>query len=166
MKKYLLILLLIIFSLPAFAEYKPIPAERSAEYKAEIEHYVKKNATHYIKQMDKENNRAKKLYASTLKNKKNKDVCIIKLEEFIRGVDSIEFNFYRQMIVITMKYVDIENNLPQTDWVGAYIDLLTPYLKDNKISNTGNISSISFHAYNINKEIEKLIECLNKTNFQ
>ena len=37
MKKYLLILLLIIFSLPAFAEYKPIPAERSAEYKAEIE---------------------------------------------------------------------------------------------------------------------------------
>ena len=57
-----------------------------------------------------------------------------------------------------MKYKDIKNDLPKTDWVGDYILFLEPYLKDNKVKNRKKIRSISFYAYKKNKKINNMID--------
>ena len=146
MKKILIILLFISFSLPVLAEYKPIPKELSKQYKKEIEQVIKsqipvakKNIDNVFKEVELEKDAYEK---------------VLKIEYSIEGVF---YDLYWNMIDTTEKYIGknyIRNTLNEDDNPWGLHEALTPYLKDNKI-NASKIYSLIKYGLKRQKELEK-----------
>ena len=147
MKKILIILLFIFFSLPAFAQYIPVPQEQSRQYKKEIEQVIKtqipiakKNIDNVFKEVELEKDEYEK---------------ILKIEY---SMDGVLFDLYWNIIDVTEeKYIgknNIRKNLNEGDYSGELFEALIPYLKDNKI-NASKIYSLIKYAQKRQKELEK-----------
>ena len=147
MKKILILLLFIFFSLPAFAQYIPVPQEQSRQYKKEIEQVIKtqipiakKNIDNVFKEVEEEKDEYEK---------------VLKIEY---SIDGVLFDLYWNMIDITEeKYIgknNIRKNLNEGDYSGELFEALIPYLKDNRI-NASKIYSLIKYAQKRQKELEK-----------
>ena len=146
MKKILIILLFIFFSLPAFAQYIPVPQEQSRQYKKEIEQVIKtqipiakKNIDNVFKEVELEKDEYEK---------------VLKIEYNIEG---IFYDLYWNIIDTTEKYIGknhIRNTLNEDDNPWGLHEALIPYLKDNKI-NASKIYSLIKYGLRKQKELEK-----------
>ena len=143
MKKILIILLFIFFSLPAFAQYIPVPQEQSRQYKKEIEQVIKtqipiakKNIDNVFKEVELEKDEYMK----------------INIIEY--GIESEIFYFYMKLINVTEKYAKIKKFLPGGDSYTDLIEALNPYLNDNKIK-ASEIKSFLNYSNKKQKELEK-----------
>ena len=157
MKKLFVILSLIFLALPAFAEYIPIPANRQAEYKAEIEKIIISDYSHAKKNIDKISKKSSHIYNIFLKHPTNQTLrnkCIIELQQLEYTIDVPIFDLFVKLINTTKKYVNISKDVPST---GYYVELwkfMQPYFNDCNI-DTKNIDSLSELATMQGKIIEK-----------
>lgn len=139
MKKVLVLLCVLVFNaLVCFADYKPIPADKSKQYKAEIESYINNKYPSLIKEIKQISNDAEKEYNKVMQNPKDfklyMDFCASHYDMII---DNPEFYLYVALIDITQKYAGFsDDERPVTDWSGALRDFLDPYFKDNNINTT------------------------------
>ena len=143
MKKILILLLFIFFSLPAFAQYVPIPKEQSKQYKNEIEQVIKsqipiakKNIDNVFKEVESEKNE------------------YIKINIIEYGIESEIFYFYMKLIDATEKYTKIKEFLPGGDSYTDLIEALNPYLNDNKIK-ASKIKSLLNYSNKKQKKLEE-----------
>ena len=156
MKKIITFILLISFSLPAFAEYVPIPEEKQAQYKLEVEQYIDKQVLVAEKQIKKEVKIAEKIYKQYFHDKKG----LLKKEEYLEKLNNCftNANFYQSyiyidLINITKKYADIESLIPATSFVQELDLFISPYLKQSNIKNINKINDL----YNISSRADKKI---------
>ena len=152
MKKLIIILALILFALPVFAEYKPIPVERRAEYKAEIEQIINNKYLPIKKEIDNTYSEATIKYYAVMKNKSLYESFTDSFYD--NAVFNPIFYLFSDMLKITQKYVNIKNDIPPTDYTGALYDFLDPYFKDNNIS-TVKIDELSEYARTRQIKIEQ-----------
>lgn len=151
MKKILVLLFVLVFNaLVCFADYKPIPAEKSKQYKTEVESIINKEVPKAKQEVYEIFSQAKKAY----KNKSIED-----LHTYDNFIDSPEFYLHKKIIDVTDKYVAIKSDVPATDFAGAYYDFLYPYYKDNNIDLTKMYELINLCAIK-QKEIEQMIQSL------
>ena len=156
---FLTIVLLISFCLPTWAEYKPIPKELSIQYKNEVEQIINNKYKIIISQINHIHTDAKNQYIMV---KKNKDTYIdFATANFDTAVFIPIFDLLSDIITITRKYSDLEQNIPATDYTGALYDFLDPYFKDNNI-NTSKIDNLSEYARKKQIKIEKYYENAHK----
>ena len=153
MKKLLLLLLLIFISCPAFAEYKPIPKELSKKYKAEITQLIRSQYPIAIREIEETRAQAHVMFLNDVKDKNL--YMDYALNNFDMIIDNGEFHLLSKIIDVTNKYVDIKNDTAlATDYVGALLDFLDPYFKDNRI-NKSKLNYIDTLVSIKAKEIEK-----------
>lgn len=151
MKKVLVLLFVLVFNaLVCFADYKPIPADKSKQYKVEVESIINN-------EVPKAKKEVYKIFAQAQKAYKNKSID--DLQTYIDFIGSPEFNLHRKIIVITDKYVAIKNDVPATDFAGAYYDFLYPYYTDNNIDLTKMNELINLCGIK-QKEIEQMLQSL------
>lgn len=123
-KNLYLILLLIFFSVPVYAEYKPIPQNYSKQYCQEINKTIQSQVPYYEEEINN--------VISEIASEQNVYMRSYLIED---GINSILFDFYMKLIDITDKYADIKSNLPATDGYGVLQEVITPYLQDNNIKS-------------------------------
>ena len=146
MKKLLNILLIVIsifLTSQVFAQYYLIPANKTEEYRSEINREIEKQYPKIIKQIDNVENE--------IINEKDP----FEKERILdMGIDGILFDFYIILINITEKYIGKGKILDDlaTDFSGALYGELFPYLMDNKT----NISKINYLIDYSNKKQKKL----------
>ncbi len=139
MKKVLALLIGLLLSVNmCFAAYQPIPADKSKQYKAEVENYINKRYSSVIKEAKQISNDAKRKYNKVMQNPKDSkiymDFCTNNYDIII---DNPEFYLYTALIDITQKYAGFsDNEIPATDWSGVLRNFLDPYFKDNNIDTT------------------------------
>ena len=133
MKKVFLVLLLIIFAtVPAFAEYKPVPENLSKQYKKEIEQIIEKQYPVAIRKTKRIRHEAHKKYLKVLKNKNLYMNYATSNFDIIINIG--EFDLLLKIVDNTDKYVKIKDeDALATDYSGAILDFLEPYFKDNGI---------------------------------
>lgn len=152
MKNLFIILCLLFLSLPAFADYKPIPISDSYKYKTEVERYIDNNYKYTLKNIDQIYSKSIISYKKVLKNKNN---YIAFTDAFYdQAIFYPIFNMFSDIIKITNKYVNLSNDIPATDSTGILYNFLEPYFKDNGI-NTQKIDALSKYAHNKQIQIEK-----------
>ena len=123
MKKFVLfIFLFFVFSIPAFADYKPIPKELSKQYKKEIENTIKT-------EFNIRYNNIKTYDNQILAAKPENRYIVIDM-----GLQSEIFDFYMALINITDKYINIKENISTTDFWIILSEIMEPYFKDNNIN--------------------------------
>ena len=133
MKRLIVLLLLFIsFCLPVSAAYYQIPADKSAQYRAEIEAVIKKQVPI-----------TKQRINNIIVDYKNEPSEFKKDMYRSIGIDSEILEFYIVLINVTNKYVPIKKDMPGTNYYLILDDMLEPYFRDNKVST---------------KEIDKLIK--------
>lgn len=161
MKKLFIIFCLICFSLPCFAEYKPIPKELSKQYKAEMESIIDKGYPKAIRDIDDLVKKATKYHKRIMKNGyfSNDQMDIINLG-FLYEIclPSAELDLYVDLMKVTQeKYLGIEYEPIGTDWVGPYETYLEPYFKDNNI-NTEKLENISKYELQQGEIVKNYLE--------
>ena len=117
-------------------QYKQIPNSMKDKYKIEIESYINEKTDFYRTDIDKNSKEIYDLYQKIHndKNRKaNAEQYIIDIEEMKRGFLDPIFYLYKGLIEITSKYVDIEDNIPATDFYITLADFINPYLENNNI---------------------------------
>lgn len=156
MKKILVVIYLILFALPCFAEYKPIPKNLSAQYKAEITKTIDKEYPKAIKQVDKIHNEAYQKYLKVLENPKDMDVYMdFATNNYDSAIDTPEFYLFKKLINITNKYILLnKDEIPPVDYSGALYDFMEPYFKDNNI-DTSKIDDLAKYSNQCYHEIEE-----------
>lgn len=151
MKKVLVLLIGLLLSVNiCFAAYQPIPADKSKQYKAEVESIINK-------EVPKAKQEVYEIFAQAQKAYKNKS--IEELDRYSRIIGTPEFYLYKNVINVTNKYVNIEKDIPATDYEGALYDFLYPYFKDNnvdlrKLDELTNLCGVK------DKEIDQMIQSL------
>jgi hypothetical protein len=160
MKKFVLfIFLFLVFSLPAFADYKPIPKELSKQYKYEIEKLINKKYNPTIKEINRISKNAEKMYMKVLKNK---DLYIdFATKNYDTNIFVPIFDMLSDIITITQKYTNSELKVPATDFSGALYDFLDSYFIDNNI-DTSKIDELSAYARNKQIKIEQYYDKAHK----
>lgn len=140
----ILVMLLLLFAMPVYANYKPISTEVSQQYKLEVEEFVKLRYSFYQQEIDSillEYSKCPSLYEKRV--------------IFEQGINSILLDFYMQILEITNRYVNIKDNIPQTDYPSELYQLLLPYFKENHV-NTNKINKLLNYAMKRQKKMEKL----------
>lgn len=160
MRNLLVVICLMLFALPCFAEYKPIPKNLSAQYKSEITSTIDKEYSKAIKEADKKLLQAQNIYIQC-KLKTYKNDCFSDLDLQMVYIDNIESNFYMSLINKTDEFIKIKQNIPLTDFSGELYGFILPYLKNHNI-NLVNVDKLSEHTYNNTKIIENYIKQLSK----
>lgn len=162
MKKILLILLCFIsFILPAFADYYPIPANKQAEYKAEIESIIDKEYPKIIKYINSNTKEATYLYNQILKfgyfSNNQMDVINLRLIYEV-SLPSSELELYEKLVKITkIKYLGLKSKSIGTDCTESYADFMKPYFINNRI-NTDKLNNITYYEALQSKKIKKYID--------
>lgn len=146
MKKLYALLYLIVFTLPCFADYIPIPKEKSAEYKFEIEKAIKNKIPSSIETTNYVFDEIKKTYKD-FNNKKQKikfvndkkTLCesniLYELSNMESSLELGELYIYKELINITAKYVYIDiNYILATGFPTDIAIYLNPYFIDNNIN--------------------------------
>lgn len=151
MKKVLVLLLVLVFNAcMCLAEYKPIPADKSKQYKAEVEQIINEEVPKAKQELYKISDQAQKAY-------KNKSTESLNDLDFL--LDSPEYGIHMKIINATDKYVNIKGDVPATDSAGALYDFLYPYFKDNNIDLTKLYEVINLAGVT-QKEIEQMVKAL------
>ena len=124
MKRLIVLLLLFIsFCLPVSAAYYPIPADKSAQYKAEIEAVIHREAPIIRNNMNK--------VVRDYKKETNEDV---KYTLRSIGLDTTLWNLFVEMVEITNKYVPIKKDIEPCGQYYFLEEVLYPYFKANNVS--------------------------------
>jgi hypothetical protein len=153
MKKLVLfILLFLVISCPAFAEYKPIPKELSIQYKNEVNKLLNKKYNSTIKEINKISKNAERMYIKALKNK---DLYMdFATKNYDTNIFIPVFDMLSDIITITQKYTNSKLDVPATDSYVALYEFLLPYFIDNEIcmDKINNIQELSVEKYKIIEE--------------
>lgn len=153
MKKVLILLFVFVFNaLVCFAAYKPIPVEKSKQYKAEVESIINK-------EVPKAKQEVYDIFSQAQKAYKSKSIYTLNDLDLI--LDSPEYGIHIKIIDVTNKYVNIKNDVPSTDSAGALYDFLYPYFKDNSVDLTQLTELINL-AGKTQKEIDQMTQTLSK----
>ena len=128
------IILLFILCFPVFAEYKEIPKNIQQAYQSEINNLI-----------NNEVKKSKKNIKMAITEINSENDLIIKRVLVEQTIPSILCDFYKTLIVTTGKYVDLEKDIPATDWYEELQKFMEPYFKDNNI-NTSKIDSLIKYA--------------------
>lgn len=166
MKKFIITILLLFFTLPAFAEYQPIPANLSMQYKQEMESIIDKGYPKAIKKVDKSVKKATQYYKRIMKygyySNNNRDVVDLGLLYEI-CLPATELDLYADLMKVTQeKYLGIEYKPIGTNWVGPYETYLKPYFIDNNVNTKKLTDIVNYEAQqgkiikNYLDEVEKL----------
>ncbi len=132
MKKIVLILLLLLLSLPALAQYKPIPKDLSSLYRAEVTQIIDTQYPIAVRRTKQIGREAHKMYLKVLKN--NDIYMTYATNNYDMIIDIGEFNLLSKIVDATDKYVSIKNDdALATGYNGDIFDFLDPYFKDNQI---------------------------------
>ena len=149
MKRIFVLLLLLAFSLPVFAGYKPIPKEFSKQYKTEITQLINTQYPIAVHQTEQKRRESHDFYLKVLKNKN------LYIDYATRNYDmtisNSEFEILSQIVDITNKYVNIKDDEElSTGFTGSLMDFLDPYFKDNKIdiNKLKSLSALIHIRYN------------------
>lgn len=165
MKKFIVVLLMLFFSLPVFAEYKPIPKELSKQYKADMEKIIDKGYPKAIKNIDYFVNRAAKYHKRIMKNGyfSNDQMDIINLTLLYENcLPAAELDLYADLMKVTQeKYLGIEYKPIGTDWVSPYETYLKPYFKDNNV-NTKKLYDIIKYELQQGERVKKYLDEVEK----
>lgn len=162
MKKIVLILLLLLFSSPAFAQYKPIPKDLSQQYKKEMEQIIDEEYPNIIKDINEIVRDAQRL-----KNKISK--YGFNLEDYINlalipetCIPSADLDLYTKLLkVTTEKYIGIKYEPIGTDSVNPINDIISPYFRDNNV-NRDKLNKIILYENKKIKVVEKYIKQIEK----
>lgn len=153
MKKFVLLVVLIFFCMPVMAEYKPIPAHLSEQYKKEITKEIDKKYWYTKWQIYKIEWDAKSTCKKLLKNEITDNEYFAENIDMI--IDSPLFFLYKDLTKITRKYVTITNETQfATDYSGTLYAFLEPYFKDNNI----NIDKLINLAVLTNKKHKQIMK--------
>ena len=151
MKKVLSLFVCFLLSFNmCFAAYQPIPKEKSKQYKIEVENII-------VKEVPKAKQEVQEIFIQAQKAYQNKS--IEDLDRCDRIIGTPEFYLYKDVINVTNKYVNIEKDIPATDYEGALYDFLYPYFKDNNIDLT-QLDELTNLCGEKSKEIERMIQSL------
>lgn len=163
MKKLVLFILMsIVFSLPVFAEYKPIPKELSRQYKNEIERTINSYSNFVYAAIDKDVAQAAD-YFNTLINDGYDigiHVSLVNIAEL--RIPSEDMFLYQKLMEITVEKYLGEKYIPvPTDSTYPMEEFLVPYLKDNKI-NMSKLNAISKYQNKKIKFVKKYLRIIQK----
>ena len=139
-------------------EYIPIPIEKQAQYKQELEQIINKKYPIVIEDIDDSVKNAKILHDNMLKNGFN-------MEDYISlslipetNIPSADLDLYTELLKITMeKYMGIKYKPIGTDSIKPIDELLSPYFRDNNV-NKEKLSEISFYKNKQIKVVENFIK--------
>ncbi len=162
MKKFITLLFLIFFCVPAMAEYKPIPASLSKQYKKEMEQIIDEEYPMVIKNIDNEVNKAKRIRDKILESGFN-------IEDYITlslipetCIPSSDLDLYGKMLKVTKeKYLNEIYTPIGTDCVNPIDDILSPYFIDNKV-NRSKLTKILLYENKKIKIVEEYIKQVEK----
>lgn len=135
MKKLFLILCLMFFSiLPALAEYKPIPKELSAQYKAEMEQIIKDNYSPTVIYISQQAEEAYYLYKCIL-NYPTSQKELVELEAIAQvAIPYSDIKIFEEMAKATQeKYLKIKYVPFDTGDSIVLSEYMYPYLTDNNV---------------------------------
>ena len=169
MKKFITLLFLVFFCVPAFAEYKPIPASLRKQYKAEMEQIIDEEYPIFIKNIDNEVNKAKRIRDKILESGFNiedyitlsliPETCIPSSDLDLYGSD---LDLYGKMLKVTQeKYLGMEYKPIGTDSVNPIDDILSPYFRDNNV-NRSKLTKILLYENKKIKIVEEYIKQVEK----
>ena len=133
--KSLFFVFLFIPILSFAAEYKPIPIEKSQQYKYEIEQIINQEVPEAIKKVDRIYKKAKEAHKIAKEQPGNLSLAE-NLYSCERIIGEPEFYLYIKLIDVTNKYVQIKDDIPPTGFAGTLYDFLYPYFKNNNINLT------------------------------
>ena len=123
MKKIIVVILILLFSLSVFISYdKHFKYYLGKEYKNEITLLLENEIPKSMKEVD-----------GLFKKIENEKDSLDKKNLADLGINTILFDFYSELIEVTQKYTDIKKDLPNTDFDVDLIMVLYPYLKANNV---------------------------------
>ena len=123
MKKIIVVILILLFSLGVFISYdKHFKYYLGKEYKNEITLLLENEIPKSMKEVD-----------GLFKKIENEKDSLDKKNLADLGINTILFDFYSELIEVTQKYTDIKKDLPNTDFDVDLIMVLYPYLKANNV---------------------------------
>ena len=162
MKKIVLILLLLFFSLPTLAQYNPISKDLSQQYKQEMEQIINEEYPHIIKDIDDIVKDAQRLKKEILKYGFNLDDYINLALIPETCIPSADLDLYGKLLQITTeKYLGIKYEPIGTDSVNPINDILSPYFRDNNV-NKDKLNKIILYENKKIKVVEKYIKQVEK----
>ena len=139
-------------------EYIPIPIEKQAQYKQEMEQIINKKYSIVIKDIDDSIKNAKILHDKMLKNGFNTEdyISLSLIPE--TNIPSADLDLYTELLKVTMeKYMGIKYKPIGTDSIKPMDELLSPYFKDNNV-NKEKLSEISLYKNKQIKVVENYIK--------
>ena len=140
MKKLIALICFIFLCLPVFAEYKPIPANLSKQYRIEMENIINSNYSKALANIDEYYNEVKKT----------------SIEPEISIYDVNLFLYADLMKVTQEKYLGVKYQPIGTDTNIPAAEFLAPYFRDNQV-NIERIIYIDNYAKTKDKQLKKLI---------
>lgn len=160
MRKFLVVICLMLFVLPCFAEYKPIPKNLSAQYKADMERIIDKEYPKVIEEVDKLVNEAEELYNRILEYGyfSNDQMDVINLGLIYENcTPAADIDLYARLMEVTQKkYLKVKFEPFATDWTSPFEDFMKPYLKDNNV-NTQKLDDIAIYISKKNRIIKQYV---------
>lgn len=133
-----------------FAQYKPIPANKSKQYKAEVEQIINE-------EVPKAKQEVYKIFAQAQNAYRNKS--IEDLHTYDDFIGQPEYDIHVKIIGVTNNYAAVEKDLFATGDPGALYDFLYPYFKDNNVDLTKLYELINLCGIK-QKEIEQMLQSL------
>ena len=140
-------------------EYIPIPIEKQAQYKAEIEKYIDVKTPVIKNNIDKSVQNAKNTYLKFIndRNKLNlKEKYLDEIESYRLNVEAEHSGLYIGLFDITSNYVNIKNILPSTGDLVIIDVFFSPYMENNNISNRNKIHELFIYSAQKDKYFLKL----------
>ena len=163
MKNFIItLLLLLLFCIPVYAEYKPIPKTLSKQYKKEMEQIINSEYKKTINNIDNHVKDAKRIRDKILKNGFNIDDYITLSLIPETCIPSADLDLYGKMLKITQeKYLGMEYKPIGTDSVNPLDDILSPYFRDNNV-NRRKLTKILHYENKKIKVVEEYIKQVEK----
>ncbi len=157
-----ILFILILTSLSAFAQYKPIPENLSIQYKKEMEYIINTEYPKAIKIADGYVKDAKNLRDKILKNGFNLEdyMNIILISEVC--IPSADLDLYAELMKVTQeKYLGIKYQPMGTDCTNPLYEYLYPYIRDNNV-NEKKLTKIILYEKKKIKLVEKYVKQVEK----
>lgn len=163
MKNFIItLLLLLLFCIPVYAEYKPIPETLSKQYKKEMEQIINSEYKKTINNIDNHMKDAKRIRDKILKNGFNIDDYITLSLIPDTCIPSADLDLYGKMLKVTQeKYLGMEYKPIGTDSVNPLDDILSPYFRDNNV-NRSKLNKILLYENKKIKIVEEYIKQVEK----
>ena len=147
-------------ALQALAEYQPIPAELTTQYKNEITQIINEKYKPTLNEIHAISMSANKMYKQVLKDKDLYfQFCI---NQYDIHITVPEFVLYKDLVSTTKKYITLtDETFLATDDSFVLREFLAPYFKDNTI-NTSKLEKVTNLTFSRYKRIDKYYQKLHK----